>query len=237
MPHLDETFLQLTVGYDDLLLLAEVHAGTTAPGDVPGRLREAGIVEGTGLNPVAAGLVEIAVAPARSVVVERFDGASLTPLFIGWRPDGRATTSTPDADGQVVVTATEFPLVRDQLRQWLGIFDREIVPDRQPVATDTSVIDAAVSARGVRATGDAALDDVIEQWRLAWRASGNWAQRPVDASVTIVDAGTQGWYRVDHPPRTGDEQVDVTLVPLGLDEVLAVLGDVVTGRASQPAEA
>ena len=237
MPHLDETFWQLTVGYDDLLLLAQVHAGTTAPGDVPGRLREAGLVEGTGLNPVAAGLVEIAVAPARSVVVERFDGADLTPLFIGWRPDGRATTSSPDAEGQVVVTATEFALLRDQLRQWLGIFDREIVAGREPVSTDTSVIDAAVSARGVRATGDAELDAVIGQGRLAWRANGNWAQRAVDAGVTIVDAGTQGWYRVDHPPRTGNEQVDVTLVPLDLEAVLEVLGDVVTGRASQPAEA
>lgn len=237
MPHLDETFWQLTVGYDDLLLLAEVHAGTIAPGDVPGRLREAGIVEGQGLHPVAAGLVEIAVAPARSIVVERFDGADLTPMFIGWRPDGRATTSSPDAEGQVVVTATEFSLLRDQLRQWLGLFDREIVADRQPVATNTTVIDAAVSARGVRATGDESLDAVIDQWRLAWRANGSWAQRPTDTGATIVDAGTQGWYRVDHPPREGAEQVDVTLEPLDLEAVVEVLGDVVTGRASQRAGA
>jgi len=236
VPHLDETFLQLTIGYDDLLLLAEVHAGTKAAGDVPGRLREAGLVEGTGLHPVAAGLVEVAVAPARSVVVERFDGASLTPMFIGWLPDGRATTSTPDESGAVVVSATEFTLLRDQLRQWLGIFDREIVPGRQPIATDTTVIDAAVTARGVRTTGDAALDEVMEGWRIAWRANGNWAQRPIDAGVTVVDAGTQGWYRVDHPPRTGNEPVDVTLVPLDLEGVLDVLGDVVTGRRSQSDE-
>lgn len=232
MPHLDETFLQLTVGYDDLLLLAEVHAGTRAPGDVPGRLREAGLVGPTGLHPTAAGLVEVAVAPARSVVVERFDGSTLSPMFIGWLPDGRATTSAPDAEGAVVVTATEFGLVRDQLRQWLGIFDREVAEDRQPVTTDTTVLDAAVSARGVQPTGDPGLDAIIENWRLAWRANGNWAQRPVDAGVTIVDAGTQGWFRVDHPPRTGTEPVDVTLVPLDLEGALALLGDVVTGRTS-----
>ncbi|GAA3536707.1 hypothetical protein AFL01nite_11290 [Aeromicrobium flavum] len=230
VPHLDETFLQLTVGYDDLLLLAEVHAGATAPGDVPGRLREAGLVGPAGLNPTAAGLVEVAVAPARSVVVERFDGSTLSPMFIGWLPDGRATTSAPDAEGAVVVTATEFGLLRDQLRQWLGIFEREVADDRQTLSTDTTVIDAAVSARGVEATGVDALDEVIANWRLAWRANGNWAQRPIDASVTIVDAGTQGWYRVDHPPRHGAEPVDVTLVPLDLDAVLTVLGDVVTGR-------
>jgi hypothetical protein len=233
VPHLDETFLQLTVGYDDLLLLAEVHAGTTAPGDVPARLREAGLVGPTGLNPTAAGLVEVAVAPARSVVVERFDGATLSPMFIGWLPDGRATTSAPDADGAVVVTATEFGLVRDQLRQWLGIFDRDIVDERHDVSTDTTVIDAAVSARGAQPTGDAALDAIIASWRLAWRANGNWAQRPVDAGVTVVDAGSQGWYRVDHPPRAGAEAVDVTLVPLDLEGVLAALGDVVTGRRSR----
>src|SRR5690606_30783152 len=131
--------------YDDLLLMAEVHAGTTKSGDVPGRLREAGLVGPAGLNPVAAGLVEVAVAPARSIVVERFDGANLSPMFIGWLPDGRATTSSPDAERQVVVTATEFGLRRDQLRQWLAIFDREVAADRQPVGTDTTVIDAAVS--------------------------------------------------------------------------------------------
>lgn len=232
VPHLDETFLQLTVGYDDLLLLAQVHAGAAAVADLPGRLRQAGLAEGTGLHPVVAGLVEVAVAPARSVVVERFDGTSLTPMFLGWLPDGRATTSTPDAQGAVVVTATEFALLRDQLRQWLGILDREVVPGRAPVSTDTSVIDAAISSRGVAPTGDDALDAVLEQWRLAWRANGNWAQREVDASVTVVDAGAQGWFRVDHPPRTGDETVAVTLVPLDLAGVLAALGDVVTGRAS-----
>lgn len=131
------------------------------------------------------------------------------------------------------MTATEFGLVRDQLRQWLGIFDREVVADRGPVSTDTTVIDAAVSARGVQRTGDDALDAIIDSWRLAWRANGNWAQRPIDTGVTIVDAGTQGWFRVDHPPRTGNEPVDVTLVPLDLEGVLAVLGDVVTGRTSQ----
>ncbi|MBC9227170.1 hypothetical protein GL325_12625 [Aeromicrobium sp. 636] len=232
VPHLDETFLQLTVGYDDLLLLAEVHAGTTAPGDVPARLRQAGLVGSAGLNPTAAGLVEVAVAPARSVVVERFDGSTLSPMFIGWLPDGRATTSAPDAEGAVVVTATEFGLLRDQLRQWLGIFHREVAGDRQVVTTDTTVLDAAVSARGVEPTGDAALDAIIENWRLAWRANGNWAQRGIDAGVTIVDAGGQGWYRVDHPPREGAEPVDVTLVPLDLEAVLAALGDVVTGRAA-----
>lgn len=233
MPHLDETFMQLTIGYDDLLRLADVVAGTTAPGDVPARLREAGLVGPTGVHPVAASLVEVAVGPARSVVLERFDGATLTPLFVAWLPDGRATTSVPNADRDVVVTATELGLIRDQLRQWLAILDRPIVPGRERILTDTTVIDAAVSASGVEATGDPRLDAVIAGWRLAWRAHGNWARREIDTSLTVVDAGPQGWLRVDHPPREGREPVPVTLVPLTLDEVLAQLGDVVTGRRAR----
>src|SRR5690606_32989580 len=108
---------------------------------------------------------EVAVGPARSVVLERFDGATLTPLFVAWLPDGRATTSVPNADRDVVVTATELGLIRDQLRQWLAILDRPIVPGRERILTDTTVIDAAVSASGVEATGDPRLDAVIAGWR------------------------------------------------------------------------
>ena len=233
VPRLDETFLQLTVAYDDLLTLAEVHAGRVAPGDVPSRLRQAELVTATGLHPTVAGLVEVAVMPARSIVVERFDGGELTPMFVGWLPDGRAATSVPNADGDVVVTGTEVTLLRDQLRQWLAMFDREVAANRQVVTTNTTVIDAAMSVDGVEPSGDESLDRVIAGWRLAWRATGNWAGQDVDATVTVVDAGDQGWFRVEHPPRPGDEQVDVTLVPLSLDEAVALLGDVMTGRRSQ----
>lgn len=236
VPKLDETFLQLTVGYDDLIKLAEVHAGRIGPADAPTRLRQEGLVTATGVHPTAASLVEVAVGPARSIVVERFDGATLTPLFIGWMPDGRATTSTPDAEGAVVVTATELGLLRDQLRQWLAIFDREVAADRTAVGTNTTVIDAAMTIDGVDPSGDPALDPILEGWRLAWRATGNWAEREVDATVTVVDAGSQGWYRVEHAPRTANEEVAVTLVPLTLEEVVAALGDVVTGRRSQVAD-
>ncbi len=236
VPHLDETFLQLTISYDDLLVLAEVHSGRTAPADAPSRLRQAGLVGPGGVHPTAASLVEVAVGPVRSVVIERFDGSKLSPMFIGWMPDGRATTSVPDAAGAVVVTATEFGLLRDHLRQWLAVFDREVPADRKPVRTDTSVIDAAVSAQGIELTGDATLDAVIAGWRLAWRANANWAERPIDITLTVVDAGPQGWYRVDHPPRTGQEVVDVTLEPLSLAEVIETLGDVVTGRRSRVAD-
>lgn len=236
VPHLDETFVQLTIGYDDLLLLAEVHSGQKAPSDAPSRLRQAGLIGAGGVHPTAASLVEVAIGPVRSVVIERFDGSNLSPMFIGWMPDGRATTSVPDVDGSVVVTATEFALLRDQLRQWLAVFDRDVPTDRAPVRTDTSIIDAAVSDRGVELTGDPALDAIVEGWRLAWRANANWAERPIDISLTIVDAGPQGWYRVTHPPRTGTEVVDVTLEPLSLADVIETLGDVVTGRLSPVAD-
>src|SRR5690606_23845795 len=123
-----------------------------------------------------------------------------------------------------VVTATELGLLRDQLRQWLAIFDREVPQERSSVRTDTTVIDAVLSDRGVEPTGDPDLDAGVGNWRMAWRANANWSQRAIDASVTVVDAGARGWSRIDPPPRVGDEQVDVTLEPLGLQDVIDVLG-------------
>lgn len=230
MTHLDETFLQLTVGYDDLLRLASVHAGTLAPGDVPARLRDAGLVGPTGVQATAAELVEVAVAPARSIVVERFDGTTMSPMFVGWVPDGRAATSAPNADGDVVVTGTELSLLRDQLRQWLVLFDRRVEGERTTISTDTRVIDEAFAGGGAPGTDDESLEEIIDHWQLAWRANANWAQRPIDATLTVVDAGPRGWYRVDHPPREGDEVVAVSLVPIELVELISALGDVVTGR-------
>ncbi len=239
MAHLDETLLQMTIGYDDLLVAAQVHAGTLSPGDAPGRLRAAGIVTTGGLNPVAAGLAEVALSPARSIVIERFDGEALVPLFVGWLPDGRAATSTPDANGDVRISGTDAGLLRDQLRQWLVIFDREVVPDREVVLTDTAAIDAAMTdaSSGHDSSEDqVGLAVLLDHWRLAWRVNANWADSPIDATITVVDAGGHGFYRVDHPPRLGEELVDVTLVPTSLDEVVELLGDVVTGRNAVAAD-
>lgn len=234
MAHLDETLLQMTIGYDDLLVAAQVHAGTVSPGDAPGRLRAAGIVTAGGLDPVAAGLAEVALSPARSIVIERFDGEALVPLFVGWLPDGRAATSTPDANGDVQITGTDAELLRDQLRQWLVIFDREVLPDREVVLTDTATIDAAMAnlspADSELPSDQEGLTGLLHHWRLAWRANANWAESPIDATVTVVDAGGWGYYRVDHPPRVGEELVEVTLVPISLEKVVELLGDVVTGR-------
>lgn len=241
MATLDKALMQMTVGYDDLLRVAEIHAGTAKADTATQAMRESGIVSGTRVDPVAAALTEVAVAPARSIVVERFDGAAIAPLFIGWLPDGRATISEADAAGDVVVRATEMSLLPGLLRQWLGLLDRELPAHRTVLRTDTAVIDAAMGDRGNEPSGDDALDAVIEGWRVSWRAVGSWAipagvdaaAERVDASFTVVDAGHQGWWRVDHPQRLGDEVVDVTLVPLTLAEVMEALGDVITGRGSR----
>jgi hypothetical protein len=85
-------------------------------------------------------------------------------------------------------------------------------------------------------TGDADLDDLMDNWRLAWRASGSYGDSDIDIHVTIVDAGERGVWRVEQPGRMADEEVEVTLVPITIKEATALLGDVVTGRRSrQPA--
>lgn len=237
MTSLSPNLMQMVLSYDDLLQLAAVQAGDLAPAEAPESLRAAGIVTPDGAHPVAGSLVEVAVAPARSVVVERFDGATVAPMFVGWLPDGRTTTTTTDADGAALVTATDLSLLRHLLRQWLVLLDRPTPAERAVVRTDTAVIDAAWPAGGGDPTGDPELDAILGSWRLAWRATGNWAERPTDQSVTVVDAGPNGWWQVRHDalpvaqPREGP--VQVALVPMTLDEVMSALGDVVTGRASR----
>ncbi len=234
MTSLNPNLMQMALSYDDLLKLAAVHAGELSPAEAPETLREAGIVTSDGAHPVAGSLVEVAVAPARSVVVERFDGAMVAPMFVGWLPDGRATMTTIDAGGGALVTATDLSLLRHLLRQWLVLLDRPTPAERAVVRTDTGVIDAAWPTGGGDPTGDPDLDAVLGSWQLAWRATGNWADRPTDKSLTVVDAGRNGWWQVRNEdlsvsqPR--EEPVMVALVPMTLDDVMSALGDVVTGR-------
>jgi len=237
MTSLSPNLMQMVLSYDDLLQLAAVHAGELPPAEAPETLREAGIVTPDGAHPVAGSLVEVAVAPARSVVVERFDGALVAPMFVGWLPDGRTTLTTTDAAGAALVAATDLSLLRHLLRQWLVLLDRPTPAERTVVRTDTAVIDAAWPAGGGDPTGDPELDAILGSWRLAWRASGNWADRPTDESLTVVDAGPNGWWQVQHDdlsvaqPR--EEPVLVTLVPMTLEDVMSALGDVVSGREAR----
>lgn len=236
MTSLSPNLMQMVLSYDDLLQLASVHSGELAPGEAPETLRQAGIVTPDGAHPVAGSLVEVAVAPARSIVVERFDGSRVDPMFVGWLPDGRTTMTTTDDAGAAQVTATDLSLLRHLLRQWLVLLDRPTPQDRRVVRTDTEVIDAAWPAGGGDPTEDPALDLILDSWRLAWRATGNWAERPTDGTLTVVDAGPNGWWKVEHDevPRGGgrEEPVMIALVPMTLADLLDALGDVVTGRAA-----
>lgn len=226
---------QLVVSLVELAQLAEAAAGLTSLDDISPDFEEAGIVTAEGVDPVAGSLAMVAVAPWRAAVIERFDGHKLTPLFVAWNPDGRATLSEPDDDGDVVISGTQVSLLPALLMQWLSLRSRPVPQDRRPIRTTTGVLDAAVSAgRPAEPTGDPDLDDLLDHWRLAWRANGSWGQQGCDIRLTIIDAAGLGVWMCDHQDLVDDEHrdIEVTLVPIGLGEALDGLGDVVTGRRS-----
>lgn len=225
--------LTLTLDHTHLAELARLHRGLDPVGGASSTLVEAGLVGPGGVDELAG---TVAVGPLRASVVERFDGAALRPLFVGWVPDGDATVAGPDADGRVVVTGTQLRDLPDLLARWTGLDTAVDVEGRNPVRTTTPVIDAFVS--GAETTGevtdatDEELRAVVAGWRCGWRATGSWGDADADVGLTVVDAGDRGLWRVVHRGRRDAEEVDVALVPVTVAAVLAGLGDVVTGRRS-----
>ena len=225
---------RLVLTHDELIELARIATGVDAPATASTGLREAGLVDPElGVDPIAAKLAEVAVAAWRSVVLERFDGRTMTPLFVGWHPDGRATLSEPDAEGRVVVTGSQVQLLPALISQWLSLRARPELEGRTSIATTAGVIDTHINGGGgVEPTGDAALDGVIAKWRLSWRANGGYGESAPDISVTVVDTGDLGVWQVERSGAAGTPDEVVTLVPITVKQALDLLGDVVTGRKS-----
>ncbi|MBY5161279.1 hypothetical protein [Salsipaludibacter albus] len=223
---------RLTVPNERLVDLAQLATGTASA--VPEDLVDAGLVDPDGtVEPLVAAMATLAVAPVRATVVERFDGTVMKPLFVAWGAGGRATLSEPDAQGNVVVTATQLRLVPALLLQWTNLQARAEPEGRSPLTTTAHDLDALLRPGDGRPV-PAALDRLADAWRLAWRATGSWGEHDADTVVTVVDTGTDGVWVVDHPPRSGDEDVPVTLEPVTVARATELLGDVVTGRRADP---
>lgn len=224
---------RLTVPHERLVDLARIATSTDDP-DVPADLVEAGLVDESGrVEPLVAAMATLAVAPVRATVIERFDGTVMKPLFVAWGASGRATLSEPDPQGNVVVTATQLRLVPALLLQWTNLQTRPEPGGRDPIVTTTGDLDALLRPDQATAV-PARLDDLADAWRLAWRATGSWGEHDADLSLTVVDAGADGVWVVDHPPRPAGQDVPVTLEPVTVARTTELLGDVVTGRHLQP---
>lgn len=204
--------------------------------DVLEALRGARVLRGDEVEPVVAGMVGVVAAPHRSVVIERFDGRTLDPVTVWWRRDGRAVVGMlADAGSALDLQATQLELLAALLAQALGLGPRPPVSRPTTVATTADVLNGVFGADGeVADLDDEQLTAIARGWQRSWRATGAWTleDRDADSELAVVDAGVAGLWQVD---RSGDGAVQLHARSVG--EVLARLGDVVTGRRQPPRSA
>jgi hypothetical protein len=182
------------------------------------------------------GAATLALDPHRAVLLERSDGRTLSRVHVGWARDGRAAITEQGPDGQLAITASHLALLPALVMQILRLHPGIPAPrERRAITTTAAAIDRHlldVAARG-HATGDE-LGALLTHWSGAWRATGSWQDRPADRSVTAVNAGPLGLWTLDRRDDAGTSTPDspVRLLPADPSAVIAVLGDVVTGRRS-----
>lgn len=189
-----------------------------------------------GPDPRAVDVIHTAVAPDRGAVVEHLTDAGAAAIRVGWRRDGRAAITT--GHDVLTITATRLQRLPALLAQLLRIEPRPAEAGRTPTSTTAGALDRALARRSPTlptldpGAGRCCVDG-------AWRITAGWSGHPADRSITIVDTGDHGLWQcqVDDEPTAphGDDR-RVELAPLTADEMLAIVGDVITGRTASVAE-
>ncbi len=233
------------VGQEDVMLFDPIRATLVATDD---ELVDLAAQAGRGdesLHPTVAGIVAVLGAPARSVVIERFDRGLVAPLFVAFDDRGRAvlTEGAGEADGKAALsmTATHLELLPALLSQALRLHAGLPAANRHPLAATAGQIEAAMAGSGaagvagVAGVAEPGLAAVLTEMTHGWRASGCWGGAEIDRSVTVMSAGDEGLWHVDRGPADfgpvpigPDDRFD--LRPVTVAEARALLGDVVTGR-------
>lgn len=197
------------------------------------------------LHPTVAGIMAVLGAPARSVVIERFDRGLVAPLFVAFDRQGRAvvTEGAGDVGGKAALsmTATHVELLPALLSQALRLHAGLPAASRHPLAATAGQIEAAMAGgavagvAGVAGVAEPGLAAVLAAMTHGWRASGCWAEAEIDRSVTVMSAGDEGLWHVDRGaadlgpvPIGPDDRLD--LRPVTVAEARALLGGVITGR-------
>ena len=258
MIELDQRQRRLRLPPSQLGALAQL-ATAQQRADIPDHWVDAGIVADGEVHPIAAAVALVAVAPDRAIAIERLAGASIAPLMVGWDRFGRATMTEHEpaddgrvdgeeretdseaaeggaaGDGHLTITATHFELLPALLLQAVGLFPDHPAAAGDRIDTTAGVIDDAIAdlARGgVFGSLEApdALIAVLEHGETVLRATGSWAGRPADTSITLLLAGTRGVWLVERDDPTPSRDTVVQLVPSDVATAAALLGDVVTGR-------
>lgn len=239
--YFDRNRATLVAGPQTLTELALYLTDGGSPADGFEPWQEANLFDGDTIDPTVAGIVEILERPARSVMLEQFDGDQVAVTFVAFDRVGRATIMNGVGGDLLSITATRFDLLPALLTQTLRLNPEPSKPARQPLTTTAGVIERLLDGAtnsSVDGSAAPALAAVLGSFRHAWRASGSWHTKPTDSSMTVLFAGAEGLWTVSHgsqsPGSTPNPETPVTLTPVTASELTRLLGDVVTGRAVRP---
>lgn len=207
---------------------------------------EANIADAGMIYPTVAGIVEIMHRPARSIAIERFDGELVDISFVAWDRKGRAVTTQGVGGDSLAMTATHFELLPALLSQTVRLNPKSTQDNRAPLLTTAKAVDQALKAKPATQAKDSggSLDDetvsapldILGSFVHSWRATGSWQARTADISLTVIDAGAKGLWRIERdsvePGTQPTPEMEVRLIPCTGHQVTSKLGDVVTGRKS-----
>lgn len=249
MIHFDPIRRRLDLSPDELTRLTR-HVVERASETAPTEWADSGLLHDGAVHPVAAAMAVVATAPDRSVAIERLTDAAVDPLMIGWDRSGRATLTEHHADGgargdvvdgHLSITATHVELMPALVLQAIGLHPDQPAATRGRIVATAGTIDDVVvdlSAGGVLGSLSAS-DDLLAVTRSCERivrATGSWRGATTDSSVTLLLAGTEGVWLVEHDHDQAavapERSAVVRLEPIDLATATARLGDVVTGRST-----
>jgi hypothetical protein len=228
----DRFDMTLHATVDELMQLVEHQVGDRP---APAHWDDAGVTIAGTVHPAVAQITRIATLPRRVTAIERFDVEPAATVHVGWDERGRAVLTTITGDA-VVITATRLELLPALLAQMLRLGPPVSPTERELVMTTAGAIDAAIASIADRDRSDGALDalGMLGSFVGAWRVTGGWSGRPVDRTLTVLDAGPRGLWSVEvlsDAPHPSDAS-EVVLRPIGHHDAIALVGDVVTGRPS-----
>jgi ESAT-6 protein secretion system EspG family protein len=212
------------------------------------RLTEAGLVKDGTLDPALANLVSVVARPQLRLMLERVTDQGLSAYAV-WATPKTAVLAVPVPDEpEAADYAALEPMALPLTLFGLAGMSRRPVPRREGSieiqmgdldaankageARDAAGVDAALQKAGIDEPWRAALARMILEREGSWRLSGGWADAKGQkhlGSLTIVDAGKAGLWRVEAPPDPApdDPTVVIKLTPVAPStvwkELLALL--------------
>lgn len=197
-------------------------------------LTKARAVVGDAVVPELVRLLNVVEEPLRIASFEQISPIGGDLFTTSWNEAGDVGIMRSVEDEEVAVTLTHFSILPSLLAQELRLHQgadiglRETEPEPQRLR-------ASEIEKSVIGELDKALLP-LDTAQYAWRVTGGFAETGIDSSILFIHAGTNGLWRVDPEGAVGEEDPEVTLHPTNIEELLDLVGDVVTGRTVPVAE-